>query len=191
MLYIRNCFFLNPITGFLLFLTCKHCCEICCKRRTPVGRQNPGRVRSRLAWPRRPTPGRERKTSFSKNPRIHQKENSRKRLLPSKIGVITGNRPPRIVKRLPYIIGHPRQKKEIYTYLCFFEGFKVWREVVTNPFGRSWQRNSPYEQNKEDDVREKRREPDNLRYILFVCVLFSAGRRKGERPSTKGLIIFK
>ena len=46
-------------------LTCRHCCGTCCRKRRPTGRRSRGPGKSRLEWPRRPTPVQEICSTFN------------------------------------------------------------------------------------------------------------------------------
>ena len=48
------------------------------------------------------------------------------------------------------------------TYLCLGELVPVGAEVVPDAVGRAAQRHTADQQNEQHDVREERREPDNL-----------------------------
>lgn len=63
--------------------------------------------------------------------------------------------------------------RKLRTHLGFLEGFEVGRQIIADAFGRARQRDSAHQQYKEDDVREERREPNNLP-MLEICIFLLA-----------------
>jgi len=49
-----------------------------------------------------------------------------------------------------------------YTYLCFRDCGEIWTKIITDPFGTTWQGDTPYQQNQQNCVREESGEPDYL-----------------------------
>lgn len=65
-----------------------------------------------------------------------------------------------------------------YTYLCFCDNVEIWTEIITDPLGTARQSDTPYQQNQQNCVREKRGEPDYLQYKRIARTVITSSRSK-------------